>query len=101
MTSREVKIILLTLFLVLGVFSSPSIASGKCTANPNRNTRDLLNHTCTGLGNATNGFNQGPQTVYVQPKPKYGSNGYSNGKSSNGLTKVLCKKDSFGRMVCR
>lgn len=83
------------------IFNSPSYASGKCTANPNRNTRDLLNYSCSGLGNPANGFNQGPQTVYVKPEPKYGSNGYSSGKSRDGLTKVLCKKDSFGRMVCR
>ena len=97
----KTKIILISSVLVVGFLGTPANAGGNCTATPNRNTFNSQSYSCTGLGNPSNGFNQGPTSVYVQPKPGYGSNGYLSGKTSNGLTTVMCKKDSFGRMVCK
>ena len=85
---------------VLTNFALVNASAGQsCVPNKNRDTRSLKSLTCTNLGTPGNGFNNGPREIYVNPKPGYGDNGYTRGKTSDGRT-VMCKKYN-GRMVCK
>ena len=85
---------------VLTNFALVNASAGQsCVPNKNRDTRSLKSLTCTNLGTPGNGFNNGPREVFVNPKPRYGDNGYTRGKTRDGRT-VMCK-EYIGRMVCK
>ena len=85
---------------VLTNFALVNASAGQsCVPNKNRDTRSLKSLTCTNLGTPGNGFNNGPREIFVNPKPGYGDNGYTRGKTRDGRT-VMCK-EYIGRMVCK
>ena len=85
--------------IVLTNFALVNASAGQCVSNKNRDTRSLKSLSCTNLGTPGNGFNNGPREIFVNPKPRYGDNGYTRGKTSDGRT-VMCK-EYIGRMVCK
>jgi hypothetical protein len=86
--------------IVLTNFALVNASAGQsCVSNKNRNTGSLNSLSCTNLGTPGNGFNNGPREVFVNPKPRYGDNGYTRGKTRDGRT-VMCK-EYIGRMVCK